>query len=83
MPPSAPHSTAFLRERLPLHRSARAHPGESDAYTFQRLCVDVRQRVHLQPSERCLEQLEAPMVMDCLASLEPARGNSPRTRHTR
>ena len=83
MTPVAPPITAFLRERLPRQRGARAQTCESYAYTFQRLFASVSQRVHLQPSELCLEHLDAPMVLDCLASLEAERGNSPRTRNTR
>ena len=37
MTPIAPHRTACLRERLPLHRGASAPTGDSDAYAFQLL----------------------------------------------
>jgi integrase/recombinase XerD len=83
MTPIAPHITAFLRERLPLQRGASAHTCESYAYTFQLLFAYVSQRMHLRPSDLCLEHLDAPMVMDFLAYLEAERGNSPRTRNTR
>ena len=83
MTPIAPHITAFLRERLPLQRGASAHTCASYAYTFQLLLTYVSQRVHLRPSDLCLEHLDAPMVMDFLAYLEVERGNSPRTRNTR
>jgi integrase/recombinase XerD len=83
MTPLAPHITAFLRERLPLQRGASAHTCESYAYTFQLLLTYVSQRLHLRPSDLCLEHLDAPIVMDFLAHLEEERGNSPRTRNTR
>ena len=83
MTPIAPHITAFLRERLPLQRGASVHTCESYAYTFQLLFTYVSQRVHLQPSDLCLEHLDAPIVMDFLAHLEEERGNSPSTRNTR
>ena len=83
MTPIAPHITAFLRERLPLQRGASAHTCARYAYTFQLLLTYVRQRVHLRPSDLCLEHLDAPMVRDFLAYLEVERGNSPRTRNTR
>src|SRR5919108_4179243 len=83
MTPIAPHITAFLRERLPLQRGASPHTCESYAYTFQLLFTYMSHRLHLQPSALCLEQLDAPLVMDFLAYLETERGNSPSTRNTR
>ena len=83
MTPIAPHITAFLRERLPLQRGASPHTCESYAYTFQLLFTYMSHRLHLQPSALCLEQLDAPIVMDFLAYLETERGNSPSTRNTR
>ncbi|SRR5712691_3233170 len=83
MTPIASHITAFLRERLPLQRGASVHTCESYAYTFQLLLTYVSQRLHLRPSDLCLEHLDAPIVMDFLAHLEEERGNSPSTRNTR
>jgi integrase/recombinase XerD len=83
MTPLAPHLTAFLREWLPLQRGASPHTCESYAYTFQRLLTSASQRLHQRPSDLGLEYLDAPMVMDFLASLEAERGNRPSTRHTR
>ncbi len=37
MTPIAPHSTAFLREQLPLQRGASEHTRESYAYALQLL----------------------------------------------
>jgi integrase/recombinase XerD len=83
MPPIAPHLTAFLRERRPLQRGARAHTCASYAYTVQLLFASVSQRMHLRPAALGLEPLDAPMVMAFLAYLEAERGNRPRTRNTR
>jgi integrase/recombinase XerD len=83
MTPMAPHLTAFLRERLPLQRGASPHTCASYAYTFQLLLTYASQRLHLQPSDLCLEHLDAPMVMAFLAYLEAERGNRPSTRNTR
>ena len=55
----------------------------SYAYTFQLLFTFASQRLHLRPSALCLEQLDAPLVMDFLAHLEAERGNSASTRNTR
>lgn len=83
MTPLAPHLTAFLREWLPLQRGASPHTCESYAYTFQLLLTYVSQRLHLRPSDLCLEHIDAPMVMAFLAYLEAERGNRPSTRNTR
>jgi integrase/recombinase XerD len=83
MTPMAPHITAFLRERLPLERGARAHTCDSYAYTFQLLFTFASQRLHLTPSALCLEHLDAALVMDFLAHLEAERGNTARTRNAR
>jgi hypothetical protein len=83
MPPIAPPITAFFRERLPLQRGASAPTCARYAYTFQLLFPSMRQRLHLRPSARCLEPLDAPIGRDVLASLETERGHRPSTRHTR
>lgn len=81
MPPIAPHSTAFVRERFPQERGASAHTCDSYAYTLQLLCTFASQRLPLQPSARGREQLDAALVMDFLAprgqqSLHEIRGVS-------
>lgn len=83
MTPIAPHITAFLRERLPLQRGASAHTCASYAYSFQLLFEFASRRFGVAPSELSLEQLDAPLVMDFLASLEAERGNSATTRNAR
>ena len=83
MTPIASHITVFLRERLPLQRGASHHTCESYAYTFQLLFAFASQKLRLAPSDLCLEQLDAQLVMDFLAHLETERGNGPSTRNTR
>ena len=83
MTPIAPHLTAFLRERLPLQRGASAHTCDSYAYAFQLLLQFASTRLRVTPSALCLEQLDAPLVMDFLQHLETTRHNSPRTRNAR
>lgn len=79
----APHITAFLRERLPLQRGASEHTCDSYTYAFQLLFQFASERLGSSPSALCLEQLDAPLVMDFLQSLESERHNSPRTRNAR
>ena len=83
MTPIAPHITAFLRERLPLERSASDQTCDSYAYAFQLLFTFASQRLRLTPSDLCLEHLDASLIMGFLAHLEAERGNSARTRNAR
>jgi integrase/recombinase XerD len=83
MTPICPHVSAFLRERLPLQRGASAHTCASYAYSFQLLFEFASRRHGVSPSALALEQLDAPLIMDFLASLEAERGNGPSTRNTR
>src|SRR3989454_11371619 len=83
MTPIAPHMSAFLRERLPLQRGASDHPCDSYAYAFQLLFQFASARLQITPSALALEQLDAPLIMECLHDLETARHNSPRTRNAR
>jgi integrase/recombinase XerD len=83
MTPIAPHIAAFLRERLPLQRGASEHTCDSYAYAFQLLFQFASLRHRVTPSTLCLEQIDAPLVMDFLQYLEADRHNSPRTRNAR
>jgi len=83
MTPVAPHITAFLRERLPLQRGASEHTCDSYAYAFQLLFQFASARLGVTPSALCLEELDAPLVMDFLQHLETERNNCPRTRNSR
>ena len=83
MTPIAPHMSAFLRERLPLQRGASEHTCDSYAYAFQLLFQFASARLQLTPSALSLEQLDAPLIMEFLHSLETERRNSPRTRNAR
>jgi integrase/recombinase XerD len=83
MTPIAPHMSAFLRERLPLQRGASDHTCDSYAYAFQLLLQFASKRLQTTPSALALEQLDAPLIMEFLYSLETERHNSPRTRNAR
>ena len=83
MTPIAPHITAFLRERLPLQRGASEHTCDGYAYAFKLLFEFASQRLQVTPSALCLEQIDALLVMDCLAHLEAERHNRPQTRNAR
>jgi integrase/recombinase XerD len=83
MTPIAPHISAFLREHLPRQRGASAHTCDSYAYSFQLLWEYASRRFGVTPSALSLEQIDAPLVMDFLVSVESERGNSPSARNAR
>jgi integrase/recombinase XerD len=83
MTPIAPHISDYLRDRLPHQRGASPHTCVSYAYSFQLLFEFASRRLGLKPSELTLEQIDALLVMDFLASLETERDNSPATRNVR
>ena len=83
MTPLAPHMTAFLRERLPVHRRASPHTCDSYAYAFQLLLGFTSQRLGKPPSVLDLEELDVPLISAFLVHLQTARRNQPRTRNAR
>lgn len=83
MTPVAPHITAFLRQRLPLERGVSKHTCQSYAYAFLLLFNFASQKCGVSPSQLCVEQIDAGLVLEFLEHLEKVRGNSPRTRNAR
>ncbi len=83
MTPIAPLITHFLREHLPVERGYSPHTCETYAHAYRLLFNFASARLRLRPSQLCLEQLDAPLVLDFLAHLEDQRGNSAATRNTR
>ena len=83
MTPIAPLITHFLREHLPVERGYSPHTCETYAHAYRLLFNFASARLRLRPSQLCLEQLDAPLVLDFLTHLEDQRGNSAATRNTR
>jgi integrase/recombinase XerD len=83
MIPIASHITAFLRERLPVERMASPNTCDTYAYAFQLLFEFASKKLKLAPSDLCLEQLDAPLILAFLAHLENSRGCCPSTRNAR
>ena len=79
----AHHLSVFLREHLPRERRASVNTCETYAYAFQLLVCFAACRLKTQPSLLELEQLDAPLVLAFLESLETERSNSPKTRNAR
>ena len=83
MTPIAPHISAFLLDYLPQQKRASVQTCESYAYAFQLLFTFASRRLKVSPSALYLEQIDAPLVLDFLQSLETERNNGPRTRNAR
>jgi len=79
----APHISAFLRERLPRQCGASEHTCAAYAYAFKLLFEFASARFKVTPSQLSLEQLDAPLIMGFLDSLEADRGNGISTRNAR
>lgn len=83
MTPIAPHITTFLRERLPVERMASPNTCAAYAYAFQLLFEFASKKLKVSPSDLCLEQLDAPLILAFLAHLENQRGCCPSSRNAR
>lgn len=79
----APHITAFLQQRLPIERRASANTCDSYAHAFRLLFQYAGERIKAPPSQLCLEQMDAPLVVDFLNHLETTRGNGAGSRNVR
>lgn len=83
MTPVAPYITSFLREHLPIERGYSLHTCDSYAYAFRLLFIFAADRLKKRPSQLCVEDITAKLVLDFLAHIEKSRSNSPVTRNAR
>jgi integrase/recombinase XerD len=83
MTPIAPLITSFLREHLPIEHGRSLHTCETYAHAFRLLFTFVSKRLGIRPSQLCLEQLDAALILDFLAHIEEQRGNCAATRNGR
>lgn len=83
MTPIAPLITSFLREHLPVERGCSPHTGETYAHAFRLLFIFASKRLGIRPSQICIEQIDASLILDFLAHLEEKRGNGAVTRNGR
>jgi len=79
----APHITTFLQQRLPIERRASPNTCDSYAHAFRLLFQYASVCVNLPPSQLCLEQIDAPLIVNFLNHLETTRGNSAASRNIR
>lgn len=83
MTPIAPLITAFLREHMPIEQGCSPHTCETYAYAFRLLFIFAGKRLGIRPSQICIEQIDATLILDFLAHLEQQRGNCAATRNGR
>ncbi len=83
MTPIAPLITAFLREHMPVERGYSPHTCETYAHAFRLLFIFAADRLQKRPSQLCVEDITAKLVLGFLAHIEKSRSNSPVTRNSR
>ena len=83
MTPIAPLITSFLREHMPIELGCSPHTCETYAHAFRLLFVFASQRLGIKPSQICVEQIDAALILDFLAHIELQRGNCAATRNGR
>src|ERR1700721_3739820 len=79
----APHIQTFLQHRLPIERRPTPNTCDPYAHAFRLLFEYASVCVKLPPSQLCLEQIDAPLIVNFLNHLETTRGNSPASRNIR
>ncbi len=83
MTPIAPLITSFLREYLPATRGYSPQTCETYAYAYRLLFAFAADRLKVKPSQLCLEQLDAALILAFLGDLEEKRGNGASSRNAR
>ena len=83
MTPIAPLITAFLREYMPVERGFSPHTCETYAHAFRLLFAFASERLKRQPSQLCLEHIDATMLLEFLSHIEQHRGSSATTRNSK
>ena len=75
MTPIAPLISRFLREHMPIEQGCSPHTCETYAHAFRLLFLFASKRLGIRPSQICLEQIDAALILDFLAHIEEERGN--------
>ena len=83
MTPIAPLITSFLREHMPIEQGCSPHTCETYAHAFRLLFIFASKRLGIKPSQICIEQIDAALILDFLAHIEEQRGNCAATRNGR
>ena len=83
MTPIAPLITSFLREHMPIEQGCSPHTCETYAHAFRLLFIFASKRLGIKPSQICIEQIDAALILDFLSHIEEQRGNCAATRNGR
>jgi integrase/recombinase XerD len=83
MTPIAPLITGFLREHMPIVQGCSPHTCETYAHAFRLLFIFASKRLGIKPSQICVEQIDATLILEFLAHIEQQRGNCAATRNGR
>ena len=83
MTPVAPFITDFLRAHLPVERGCSPHTCDSYTHAFRLLFVFAADLRGKRPSELCIEDLDAKLILAFLTHLEEQRHNGPASRNAR
>jgi integrase/recombinase XerD len=83
MTPIAPLITDFLRTHLPVERGCSPHTCDSYAHAFRLLFAFAADLRGKRPSELCIEDLDAKLILGFLTHLEEQRHNGPASRNAR
>ena len=79
----APHLHAFFTDHLAQHKRASPQTVASCRDTFRLFLRFVKETKRIEPSARCLTELDVPTILAFLDSLEQQRGNTVRSRNIR
>lgn len=83
MTPIAPLISSFLREHMPIEQGCSPHTCKTYAHAFRLLFTFASKRLGIRPSQICLEQIDAALILDFLAHIEQERRNCAATRNGR
>lgn len=83
MTPIAPLITSFLREHMPIEQGCSPYTCENYTHAYRLLFVFASKRLGIRPSQICLEQIDAALILAFLAHIEEQRGNCAATRNGR
>jgi integrase/recombinase XerD len=68
---------------MPIEQGCSPYTCETYAHAYRLLFVFASKRLGIKPSQLCLEQIGAPLILDFLADIEERRGNCAATRNGR
>jgi integrase/recombinase XerD len=76
MTPIAPLISSFLSEHMPIAQGCSPHTCETYAHAFRLLFIFASKRLGIRPSQICLEQIDAALILEFLAHIEEERGKA-------